>query len=73
MENAGQKPECFYWKFGTDGGYTAGLRGIPTIGYSHAEEKWAHQPKEQVKISQMMKTIEGTAAILAAILAWKEK
>ncbi|MBO1703097.1 M20 family metallopeptidase [Eubacterium callanderi] len=73
LENAGQKPECFYWKFGTDGGYTAGLRGIPTIGYSHAEEKWAHQPKEQVKISQMMKTIEGTEAILAAILDLKEK
>lgn len=73
LENAGQKPGCFYWKFGTDGGYTAGLRGIPTIGYSHAEEKWAHQPKEQVKISQMMKTIEGTEAILAAILDLKEK
>lgn len=73
LENAGQKPECFYWKFGTDGGYTAGLRGIPTIGYSHAEEKWAHQPKEQVKISQMMKTIEGTEAMLAAVLDLKEK
>ena len=73
LENAGQKPECFYWKFGTDGGYTAGLRGIPTIGYSHAEEKWAHQPKEQVKISQMMKTIEGTKAMLAAVLDLKEK
>ena len=73
LENAGQKPECFYWKFGTDGGYTAGLRRLPPIGYSHAEEKWAHQPNEQVKNSQMMKTIEGTEAILAAILDLKEK
>lgn len=73
LEKAGQNPECFYWKFGTDGGYTAGLRGIPTIGYSHAEEKWAHQPKEQVRISQMMKTIEGTEAMLAAVLELKEK
>ena len=65
---AGQPPETVYWKFGTDGSMTAALHGIPTIGYSHAEEKWAHQPRERVSVSEALKTAEGTFAILKAIL-----
>ncbi|MDR1651365.1 MAG: hypothetical protein LBR87_06235, partial [Synergistaceae bacterium] len=68
LASTGQKPERVYWKFGTDGSMTAGLHNIPTIGYSHAEERWAHQPKEQVSITEMLKTIKGTAAMSAAIL-----
>lgn len=68
LRASGQEPECFYWKFGTDGGFTAGLNEIPTIGYSHAEEGFAHQPKEQVKISEMLKTVRGTVAMVGAIL-----
>ncbi len=63
----GQNPSPKYWKFGTDGGMTCALHGIPTIGYSGAEEKWAHQPKEQVNIDEMMKTYEGYIAMLAEI------
>ncbi|MDR1967028.1 MAG: M20/M25/M40 family metallo-hydrolase, partial [Synergistaceae bacterium] len=48
LRAAGLEAETVFWKFGTDGSMTAGIHGIPTIGYSHAEEKWAHQPKEQV-------------------------
>ena len=68
LPSVGQEADCFYWKFGTDGSMTAGLHNIPTIGYSHAEEKWAHQPKEQVSITEMCKTIEGTIAMCAAVL-----
>ncbi len=68
----GQKADCIYWKFGTDGSMTAGLHNIPTIGYSHAQEKWAHQPKEQVSITEMCKTIEGTVAMAAAVLGLEE-
>jgi putative selenium metabolism hydrolase len=69
LADAGQSPGCFYWKFGTDGSMTAALHGIPTIGYSHAEEKWAHQPKEQVSVTAMFKTIEGLIAIGNALFA----
>lgn len=63
----GQAPAEKIWKFGTDGSVTAGKHGIPTIGYSFAEEKWAHQPKEQVSIDAMLATIEGYAAMLARL------
>jgi putative selenium metabolism hydrolase len=63
----GQDPAEKYWKFGTDGGTTCAIHGIPTIGYSGAEEKWAHQPKEQVDLEEMFKTYEGYVAMLAEI------
>ena len=33
------------WKFSTDGVYTYGLRGIPTVGIGPGDEALAHQPK----------------------------
>lgn len=69
----GQEIDYTFWKFGTDGSMFAGIHNIPTIGYSHAEEKWAHQPKEQVSATQMCKTIEGTIAMVAAVLGLEEE
>ncbi len=67
LQSIGQNPAEKYWKFGTDGSMSAGLYGIPTVGYSGAEEKWAHQPKEQVNIDEMLKTFEGYIAILCEL------
>lgn len=67
LRSVGQDPGEKYWKFGTDGGITCAVYGIPTIGYSGAEEKWAHQPKEQVSVEEMVKTYEGYIAILAEL------
>jgi len=67
LRAAGQSPRTKYWKFGTDGSMSAGIHGIPTIGYSGAEEKWAHQPKEQVSVDAMLGTIEGYVSILCAL------
>lgn len=67
LRSIGQDPKEAYWKFGTDGGITAALHNIPTIGYSGAEEPWAHQPKEQVTIEEMVKTYEGYLAIFAEL------
>jgi putative selenium metabolism hydrolase len=63
----GQNPAAKYWKFGTDGGTTCAIHGIPTIGYSGATESQAHQPKEYVDIEEMYKTYEGYIAMLAEI------
>jgi putative selenium metabolism hydrolase len=62
-----QNPQEKYWKFGTDGSITKGAHGIPTIGYSMAEERWAHQPKERVNVDGMLSCIEGYAAMLSEL------
>jgi len=68
LKDVGQKPSEKYWKFGTDGSMTAGIHKIPTIGYSGAEEKWAHQPNEQVNINEMLKTFDGYVAIMCELM-----
>lgn len=68
LKKVGQFPEINYWKFGTDGSMSAALLGIPTIGYSGTEEKYAHTPEEQVNIEMMLKSFEGYHAIIAQIL-----
>ena len=67
LKKIGQDPEIRYWKFGTDGSMTAGLMGIPTIGYSGTEERFAHTSDEMVNIEMMMQSLEGYFAIISEL------
>ncbi len=71
LRSIGQNPQINYWKFGTDGSMTAGLLGIPTIGYSGTEEGYAHTSEERVNIDMMMQSLEGYYAIVAELLGLK--
>ena len=73
LKKVGQHPEIKYWKFGTDGSMTAGLMGIPTIGYSGAEERFAHTPDEMVNIEMMMHSLEGYFSIISKLLEIEDK
>lgn len=68
LQKIGKNPETAYWKFGTDGSMTAALLGIPTIGYSGTEEKYAHTPEELVNVEMMLESLEGYYAIVTEIL-----
>lgn len=68
MSAVGQHPQINYWKFGTDGSMTAGLLAIPTIGYSGADEGYAHRPEERVNIDMMMQSLNGYYAIITELL-----
>lgn len=50
----GRKPEVFTWDFCTNGNYTAGIAGIPTIGFGPGEEKYAHTAEEQVSLTHLL-------------------
>jgi putative selenium metabolism hydrolase len=67
LRGIGQDPKDNYQVFGTDGSMSCAIHGIPTIGYSGANEKMAHQPKEKVNIEEMVKTYEGYIAILSEL------
>jgi len=68
LKKIGQNPEIKYWKFGTDGSMTSALMGIPTIGYSGTEERFAHTPEELVSIEMMMQSLEGYFSIISELL-----
>ena len=40
------------WTFATDGGWTSGVRGIPTIGFAPGEEHHAHTNTERLDLDE---------------------
>jgi acetylornithine deacetylase/succinyl-diaminopimelate desuccinylase-like protein len=67
LQELGQPGETGYWKFGTDGSYSAGIKGIPTIGYQWGEESLAHTPIEHISIQQLVDTTEGFTGIVCGL------
>lgn len=63
LEGVGQAPRFGRWSFATDGGYTAALKKITTIGYAPGDEKFAQTPFDQVKVDNIVAAAAGYAAI----------
>lgn len=40
------------WAFATDGGWTCGVHGVPTIGFAPGEERFAHTNRERLDIEE---------------------
>lgn len=52
-----QKPVIDKWTFSTNGVATAGMFGIPTIGFGPANEIYAHSPQDQCPIEHLTKAM----------------
>ncbi len=51
----GGEPRVGKWDFSTDGNYSMGVRGIPTIGMGPGEERYAHTSEDQVRVADLPK------------------
>ena len=51
----GRKARGGVWSFSTNGVATAGLRGIPTIGFAPGKEELAHSAKERIDVDDLCK------------------
>ena len=51
----GQVPRVDVWKFSTNGTYSAGVAGIPTLGFGPMEEQFVHTPQDQVDLAKLLK------------------
>ncbi|MGA2572946.1 MAG: YgeY family selenium metabolism-linked hydrolase [Candidatus Methanomethylicaceae archaeon] len=60
----GGPPKLQRWDFATDGGYSMGILGIPTIGFSPCEEQLAHTPNEYVQIDYLVKAAKVYAEMI---------
>lgn len=58
------KPKIQRWDFATDGGYSMGVMGIPTVGFSPCEEELAHAPNESVSVNHMQKAAKVYAMMI---------
>jgi putative selenium metabolism hydrolase len=64
----GYRPNLDKWSFSTDGVYTMGTAGIPTVGFGPGEERFAHVADEQIRIQDVVLAARGYAGIAAEIL-----
>ncbi len=53
----GQPAAVDVWRFSTDGTYSAGAAGIPTLGFGPEEEKYVHTVDDQVDLLKMQKAV----------------
>ncbi|MBI2320839.1 MAG: M20/M25/M40 family metallo-hydrolase [Chloroflexi bacterium] len=63
LHGLGHQPDLGTWAFGTDGGYTAGVLGLPTFGYAPGDEACVHTPTEYIAIDDLVEGTAGNAAI----------
>jgi putative selenium metabolism hydrolase len=40
------------WSFATDGGWSCGVHGIPTVGFAPGEERYAHTNRERLEVAE---------------------
>ncbi len=55
------------WRFATDGRYTCGERGIPTIGYAPGEESHAHTNTERLELEPARTVYAAYPALIGAL------
>lgn len=51
----GEAPRVDVWKFSTNGTYSGGVAGIPTLGFGPMEEQYVHTPQDQVDLEKLLK------------------
>ena len=70
-EELGARPKMSQFPFSTDGAYTAGVAGIPTIGLGPGDEKLAHTVDDQVRLDDVVGAARVYAALAANMLSGK--
>lgn len=65
----GSKPGVGVWAFSTDGVFTMGEAGIPTVGFGPGDEALAHTADEHIPVRDLLRAVEAYAAIANEVLA----
>ncbi|MBE2236282.1 MAG: YgeY family selenium metabolism-linked hydrolase, partial [Caldilineaceae bacterium] len=69
LRGAGLQPGLRAYRFCTNAAYSAGLAGVPTIGFGPAEEHDAHVIDERLAIADLLAAARGYRGIIAAALS----
>lgn len=55
------------WTFATDGGWSCGVHGIPTVGFAPGEERFAHTNRERLDVEEARWAFARHAELVPAI------
>lgn len=64
---SGTPAEIRPWTFATDGGWTCGVHGIPTIGFAPGEERYAHTNRERLDLEEARWALDRYPELVLAI------
>jgi putative selenium metabolism hydrolase len=67
-QTLGYRPRIGKWDFSTDGVYTMGVAGIPTVGFGPGEERYPHTVNDQVRLADVIKAAQVYAQLAVEIL-----
>jgi putative selenium metabolism hydrolase len=70
-EQLRRRPEVTRWDFSTEGVYTAGAAGIPTVGFGPGEPRCVHTADEHVRMADVYAAAEVYARLAARLLGAK--
>lgn len=68
LHAAGLQPQISAYRFCTNGAYSAGMAGVPTIGFGPAKESDAHIVDERLLLSDLFAAAQGYQGIIEAVL-----
>jgi putative selenium metabolism hydrolase len=71
QKTLGYRPRPGHWQFSTDGTYTAGVAGIPTVGFGPGEERYAHTLEDQVRLNDVVDAARVYARLAVELLGRK--
>ena len=54
------------WTFATDGGWSCGVHGIPTVGFAPGEERFAHTNRERLDVEEARWALDRYPLLVAA-------
>ncbi|MBM4182615.1 MAG: M20/M25/M40 family metallo-hydrolase [Gemmatimonadetes bacterium] len=55
------------WSFATDGGWSCGVHGIPTVGFAPGEERFAHTNRERLDVEEARWAFERYPELIVAV------
>ncbi|TEU15116.1 MAG: YgeY family selenium metabolism-linked hydrolase [Anaerolineales bacterium] len=67
-QTLGYKPRVGKWDFSTDGVYTMGVAGIPTVGLGPGEERYLHTVNDQVRLADVVKAAQVYAQLAVEVI-----
>lgn len=72
-KSLGYTPTVGRWDFSTDGVYTAGVAGIPTVGFGPGDDRYSHTTEDQVRIEDVVSAVKVYARLAADLLGKGER